>query len=303
MPQPGLSRVARLACLALISLLAAAPARAASGPDPARASTREDMIKAHVTDLVITIPAAQFAFEAAGPRLPVEDSIYRLALCYAANFYALRTGDFAVSVSDLLEQGLWPYDTFTAEERNCYLYDLPTVPGAIFSRNNQTFDEYLAECATDNWLVEARSNILDAFYYDHFEYQQNVAGEINADLPEPVAAFWQSAGLLAPDGEPAGEIKDVSITRYLDQHASFDPGSAAWQAREEKYGRLTVPYLAPSLAARAARPGSVPSYDSPYREPNREAKRGQDEPAPPANGVPPAQPAPTGAALPPPATG
>ena len=240
---------------------------------------RVEAILDHVADTVIVIPNHELNFEQAGPRLPIEDLPAGHTLVIAAYFYSLVTGDFAVSLGDLMDGGFWPYDVYDAKYRDYYLYETGFIRNGILSSHPDD-PEWLEAITADSSLYDARRDILNDFYREYLEANRNDIDVALAAL-KPLDAFWQINELRNESGDPIGSIQDEPVSRFLyeSSHAHRTP------PQNDPYNKVMVPFLAPSDGrwpqGRSVNSFSTSSgYSSVYRAQTRAHDRDEPSDAP-----------------------
>lgn len=156
-------------------------------------------------------------YEKSGPRLPMEEIPGGIALEPAAAFYAILTLDFDVSLRDVVEAGLWPYDVFAEESfLDMKLYDFPMqVPVAYGPGFNLAVKENVG---SPEWYMRCRNDILQCFYREYYYNNQGLEYEPTNIPGEPYFKFWDFEPLPADsfglDGKFLGEVTSVPVERF-----------------------------------------------------------------------------------------
>ena len=100
-----------------------------------------------------------------GNRVPIEKIPGGMALGIAATYYAISTLDFAVTLSEVIDSGLWPYDTIPdGIDLDDELYDFP-VNEQIINNGDLAPGKSIG---SPEWRVVAKWHILHCFYDDYF---------------------------------------------------------------------------------------------------------------------------------------
>jgi hypothetical protein len=144
---------------------------------------------------------------AAGPVYAAENSDYEIAMGVAARAYALLTGDFQVTVEDIVVAGLWPYETFaetdmkksihngssclSIQHTDSGMYSL--IDGGIGSAGWVTSEKAdILLYALKGWITECNEGKIDLsrrteprrilrFWESPYSGNQMVAGDAPAD--------------------------------------------------------------------------------------------------------------------------
>ncbi|MBN2082522.1 hypothetical protein JW859_10005 [bacterium] len=182
----------------LLIMLAAPAAWADAGDTAARTNPPESTVPESYSfndNIVITqnytdqTPWFYFVYDRVGIRAPVEQIPGGGVLEYAAHCYALLTGDYDVSLSDLIEAGLWPYDTFPANvDLEMRLYDIDTHSCSPWDEQRQC--PAVIDLGTPKWLANSRTSILAMFYGDYFYSIIDFRHERTAEIGDRYPQFW-----------------------------------------------------------------------------------------------------------------
>ena len=214
-----------LAALAAVVLFApyAAPARAAGeaaavpSPEMRRhlepyADYLAEQMARHAASLSEEEKYREFIvhLEPAGPVVNPADVPGGYALYETAVYCAVLTGDFQVTLGEILNAGLWPYATFPAElDLNLAVADNPEF---------HTFQASLLEgIGTPEWLAWHKAQLLLSFYRDFFFRPPSGRERSAVDLGQPLAQFWINPYTGAPmaEGTLKGDlsVNDVEVLR------------------------------------------------------------------------------------------
>jgi hypothetical protein len=142
-------------------------------------------------------------YDEKGPRVKWETFPGGPALEIAASNYAILTGDFDVSLKDVIDSGLWPYNIFPkGTDLNGRLYGFKAFEGIFW--DNKLKKIAGPQPGTPEWWAHVRWRILDQF---HENYYYTILDPVHLRMPkigERYPAFWTN-----PDtGKPMKDSKD-----------------------------------------------------------------------------------------------
>ncbi|MEZ5338328.1 MAG: hypothetical protein R3F46_08680 [bacterium] len=111
-----------------------------------------------------------------------------MALQRASTYYAISTGDYEVTVQELLGNGFWPYSTFQESELDLLVPSFDKV-----TMNMSDLGPSILEMESSEFTLYARYRILHDFYRFFFfadSTEEDTEQYFNDLLSNPVSAFW-----------------------------------------------------------------------------------------------------------------
>lgn len=162
------------------------------------------------------LPHYYFTYEVTGVPAPWERIPGGGALKQAAHYYALLTQDYDVSLSDIIEAGFWPYDTFPAGTDLELRLNWPEthVLGNWDEVNNCPLDQSMV--GSNRWLIESRASLLALFYTDYYYTIIDTVHERNQEIGARFEQFWTNpyTGTLMKPDNGSGELQFIPVTAW-----------------------------------------------------------------------------------------
>jgi hypothetical protein len=146
------------------------------------------------------------------------------ALELAARYYAAKTGDFQVSISDIVKFGFWPYALPDSTDFAQGVYPADSYP--ILLEPGKTW--WFASNQDDpNWDLYAKAHIAFVYHVELLQFADVSPEEILDIVAHPSVSFWKDpfTGSQMVEGEDEGTYKRLPLNMFLarnDPRTFFD---------------------------------------------------------------------------------
>ena len=224
---------------------------AAEDAESEQAQTRAsflDQVPSHIADHLLTrrsrIPSAPeyvtyaIKLESGQPRVEWEIVQGKSALVFGAWVYAMSTGDYEVTVQEVFDYGLIPFDLYgkygvTKDQIICNAT-------SRLKLKERDFDEF----GSKDWLLRMKMKVLQAFFQEYyFPYKADsnfVDSLVHPDDLQAIDLFWTNiyTGEKAELGGEPGDLMIRGLNSYIGEGCAIfdDDPRLNWQVCVFRFG-------------------------------------------------------------------
>jgi hypothetical protein len=215
--------------IVFLGILTAANSAAQPDNTPAALLTPEEhrtVIRDRVTTVPINLPGISMSytylkFDDLGEPADISSIRSGPTLQLAASYYAMYTGDFDVSLNDLLNTGFWPFATFDEALLDQRVHSFSEAGMIVFEL------EQMPESIRDSsFLLNSRLKILTDFYRRYFYESDTKLDPVDASrvVKDRVQSFWMNpvTSKEMTESTELGDFRSVSLAIYNPYGAEQD---------------------------------------------------------------------------------
>jgi hypothetical protein len=155
-----------------------------------------------------------------GTQAPFESIAAGYTLDVAAMYYAIASGDFSVSIQDVVDGGYWPFNEFPEGlNYDTRIYGCAEQRALRVDENGQ--GGIFEEIGSPEWVLRARADILRTYYTNYYYGQPDQTHDRSRPLSSFITGFWTNPlnGEPMKLGGARGDFSNVPVDDF-----SLNPG-------------------------------------------------------------------------------